>query len=580
MKAINANSQKLLKKAIGCAPRGERANWMLLVQVGTQNISPLAWSVESGNFEAAVAIIGDLLTFRADRDRYYFGVDELFKRHPDIIKILCDRAPDIVPKLLDGLIWRSRTTENAQRRANYYVKHLLIDAESQFSKTLMWVCATKDPQLVCHPVIVLVADIVWTKVAYRTFLYGKSWFFFTLLVFITSQSVLERLDGGDASIKRASVFACRLFIYLLSLTQLLFSHIRDCTKAYKVNDTIRILCIRIPRYLKQWQDAASFCLTTSLLVMLGLEPIIHCWAVEGVKLFEEKCPEKADLRIYYTTFSMFAMFLYYTLLIDLAVISTRISSFVLVCIRMLSEVALFLGAIAAVVLTFGCALSVLKQENVDFQGIDKGAYALFRIVIAAYAAKRYESFRDEPMLLAMVFIFGIFTVFFLLNMLIAQLSCAYSSVYEDMVGYARLERAETIVEIMPSVPKKRWVAFVDSLRLNKRLEFNQGDIGVAGGIQMREPANANPTTVDMIRRFGGSTSPEIQWPEEEADGDGDDNFERLEKLIQRTLARVTKDGRSGHRKGGGGTGTGTGTGTGQGSANKSGSSDSEGHEEL
>merc|ERR1740117_1661123 len=105
MKAINQNSEKLLKKAIGCAPRGERAAWMLIVQVGTQSISPLAWSVEAGNFEAAVAIIRDLLTFRADRDRYYFGVDELFKRHHDIVKMLCDKAPDLVPQMLDGLIW-------------------------------------------------------------------------------------------------------------------------------------------------------------------------------------------------------------------------------------------------------------------------------------------------------------------------------------------------------------------------------------------------------------------------------------------------------------------------------------------
>merc|ERR1719337_291720 len=197
MKAINANSQKLLKKAIACAPRGERAAWMLIVQVGTQRISPLAWSVEAGNFEAAAAIIQDLLTFRADRDRYYYGVDELFKRHPDIIRILCDQAPDLVPKLLDGLIWRSRTTESGMRRVNYYVKHLLMDEEGNFSKTLLWVTATRDPKLVCHPVVVLVADIIWTKVAYRSFLYGKSWFFFTLVIFIVSQSILEHIRAGD-----------------------------------------------------------------------------------------------------------------------------------------------------------------------------------------------------------------------------------------------------------------------------------------------------------------------------------------------------------------------------------------------
>jgi hypothetical protein len=96
MKAINANSQRLLNKAISCAPRGERSQWMLLVQVGTQRISPLAWSVESGNFEASLAIIRDLLTFRADRDRYYYGVDDLFQRHPDIIKMFCDKAPDLL----------------------------------------------------------------------------------------------------------------------------------------------------------------------------------------------------------------------------------------------------------------------------------------------------------------------------------------------------------------------------------------------------------------------------------------------------------------------------------------------------
>ena len=39
---------------------------------------------------------------------------------------------------------------------------------------------------------------------------------------------------------------------------------------------------------------------------------------------------------------------------------------------------------------------------------------------------------------------------------------------------------------------------------------------------MYELASLNPTTVDMIRRFGGSTSPEIQWPEEETENDGED----------------------------------------------------------
>merc|ERR1719316_1259327 len=356
------------------------------------------------------------------------------------------------------------------------------------------------------------------------------------------------------------------------MTQLLWSHIRDTVRAYKKKDTIKIGFIAIPRYLKQWQDAANFSLTMSLVIMCCLEPIFHCWGSnhQDGKMFYENCSEKEHLRFPYTVFSMFAMFLYYVLLIDLTVISTRISAFSLVCVRMLSEVALFLGALAVTILTFSCSLSVLKHESDDFAGIQKGSYALLRIVMGAYDAQRYAALESEPVLLIMVFIFCVVTVIFFLNMLIAQLSCAYSSVYEDMVGYARLERAETIVEIMPSVPNKRWYAFIESLRLSKRLEFNQGDIGVAGGIQMREAANINPTTVDMIRRFGGSTSPEIQWPEDEADGEGEDNFDRLEKLIQKTLQRASRT--AGHAKkgrGGSGTGTGTGTGTGQSGSSES-----------
>merc|ERR1719324_1766390 len=67
MRAINANSGRALKKAVSCAPRGTRMSWMLLVQVGTQSISPLSWALESGALDAAQAILDDLLTIRADR---------------------------------------------------------------------------------------------------------------------------------------------------------------------------------------------------------------------------------------------------------------------------------------------------------------------------------------------------------------------------------------------------------------------------------------------------------------------------------------------------------------------------------
>ena len=54
-----------------------------------------------------------------------------------------------------------------------------------------------------------------------------------------------------------------------------------------------------------------------------------------------------------------------------------------------------------------------------------------------------------------------------------------------------------------------------SLRFDQLLEFDEGDVGLGGGIQIKEPGNQNPTSDDIIQRYGGTSSPEMQWPEEE-----------------------------------------------------------------
>ena len=56
-----------------------------------------------------------------------------------------------------------------------------------------------------------------------------------------------------------------------------------------------------------------------------------------------------------------------------------------------------------------------------------------------------------------------------------------------MVGYARLRRVKIIVETIHNVPKRRWERFSGSLQLDKKLEFNQGDMGLCSGMEVRGP---------------------------------------------------------------------------------------------
>ena len=173
MKAINGNSYNSLIKAVGNAPRGKRTLWPLNIQVGTQSITPLMWSIETGSMESARPIITDLLTIRANRDRCYYRIDTLFERHNEI-QTLCQQARGLMPIRFDGLIWRSRIMEYGLRRLTYYVKHILVDQHGDFSMATEWLTDNRDQKIVCHPVVALVMDRLWTSVASKTFTTGSS----------------------------------------------------------------------------------------------------------------------------------------------------------------------------------------------------------------------------------------------------------------------------------------------------------------------------------------------------------------------------------------------------------------------
>ncbi|CAE8585201.1 unnamed protein product [Polarella glacialis] len=626
MKAINTNSARQLEMAVACAPRGKRALWLLNITVGTQSISPFYWSIESGSEESARAMIIDLLTIRADRDNYYYGLDHLIERHPDVIQRLCADAQALLPTLLNGLIWRSRLTQGGKRRVNFYLKHLIQDADENFNQALEWMVDAGDPKILCHPVVVLCAELVWGRLANKYFLLGKCWFLFTLIIFITSQSILQHLnEGHQGQSTRDGIFALRCFIYLCSMGQLIHVQVKSVRKDIRAGN-LRMLggIIRIPEYWTSWKNFVALLLVLVLMFMLANEPIIWCLshydanvhtsmelleemardaemaasgdhavaaasgaaasavaasaapavaaaghrllsAGEAVAaaasagasvvvdhngdLFTQHCPEGDENLENYAPASMVAMLLYWTLIVDLSVFSTRISAFVLVCGRVVSELALFIMAGFFLILAFASAISALNHHNPDFSGIPKGMMSLTEITLSMYPTEHFAEMQDSPIVFACVAVYIILAMVFLLNLLVAQLNGAYQAVYADMVGYARLNRGKIICQTVPVISAYRWRSWLATLRLDERLEFNEGDVGLAGGVQVLETANANPTNIDMIHRFGGSTSPAMQWPEEDAGNDESDKFERLEKVILRATRKMG-GGKKGSKAGG------------------------------
>jgi len=179
---------------------------------------------------------------------------------------------------------------------NYYVKHLLVDADGNFTKTLGWVVKAKDPKIVCHPVLVILSDTVWAQVACRTFLLRKVWFSFTLCVFIASQSVLSKWRKTEAI--RITIFSARCFIYAFSYGGMCVNHARKCITSYGRGDVFKVMkVIPVPKYLGSWQEFGNLILMICLIGMICTEPILYCVPHAGEELFTDTCEQAHDERV-------------------------------------------------------------------------------------------------------------------------------------------------------------------------------------------------------------------------------------------------------------------------------------------
>jgi len=214
-----------------------------------------------------------------------------------------------------------------------------------------------------------------------------------------------------------------------------------------------------------------------------------------------------------------------------------LSAFVLVCKHVLSEVSRFLVALLFLLLTFASAMSTLRHDYPQFRDVWNCILTLFAITILRYEGD-YREIIDEPMLLGCIFVFVLASGILLVNLLIAQINCSYQIVYNDMIGYARLNRASCIVETLEGVSKVRWDRFVGVLGLDTPLEFNDGDLAFGGGLATVEPAADHPTVEDLVHRYGGSCSPDMKWPEEAVDLE-EDQYERLERLVRKVMKRMS-----------------------------------------
>lgn len=539
MQAIHLDNPTRLRRALLDAPRSERCVWQLAVMVGSQSISPLFWSLRSGAHATAKTMIEDILTIRADRDNYYYGVDELFQFQPNIADNVLREAPFLAETLLDGLIWRSHKSQDNLRPVIYYLKHLLqdMDETQMLSRGLISYIRFNHPQTIMHPILTFSLDLLWDRLAKRFFIMDRILTVVNCLIFILAECWL--VQAGEIPEPNKTILAVgRVLVYTLGFCRLLYWHINQTFLAYRHKNLTKInKHIWIPYYLTRGSSLISFMLMLNLLAMMMVEPLFMCLAKSEESLVQFECQNYTDIMsLLYEIFVIIGVFLYVALIMELGSISIKLSEFRVLCLRAIEQIVLCFGVVFLVIFSFAFAINGMTREveavtSEEWSDIGATSSTLIRLAFGAMDMVAVQSVAYEsPLLIVVIIIFMMMVYSFFFNLLVSQFCGVQASLALDIKGHARLARGEIIIETFKAVKLKRWQKFMDSMHLDQRVDFEEGDIGLAGGIKNFEPALSHPVAKDQILRFGGLTDAHLPWPEKMHD-----DTHSLERTVQKTI---------------------------------------------
>jgi len=540
MQSINQDNAELLTKSLREAPRGERSNLLLRVTVGSQCISPLYWALRSGAHTAAKTMIEDMLQIRADRDRYYYGVDDIFRLQPDVVEDILLEAPLLAKTLLDGLIWRSHKTKDGMRPVIYYLEHLVrdMDETKTFSRALISFVKYNNPKTIMHPMLVFVLEILWTHLAKKSFFLDRVLTMISFVVFLLATCFLNQPSLVGNPTAETCLAVARILVYSLGFMRLLYWHTVEIFRAYRTKDTEKLFALKVPRYLMGGPELFSFILMINMVAMMWVEPLFHCLGAEGKIAYT--CDAWDDgMSLAYELLVVLGIFLYAIIVADIANISIELCEFKVLCTHALKQVLLCIGAVTCISIIFAFAISSMTREatmlsNNDFTEMGRTMTALVQLAVGIMDMEKVSSISGEsPYLLAVLVGYMLVVYSFFFNLLVSQFCGVYAALAEDIQGYAMLARGEVILDTLKAIPMKRWNGFLKSLALDQRVDFEEGDIGLPGGIKTWEPSLAHPTTQDQIIRAGGDTDPSLPWPIQHHAG----NESSMEKMVAKTIQK-------------------------------------------
>jgi len=166
--------------------------------------------------------------------------------------------------------------------------------------------------------------------------------------------------------------------------------------------------------------------------------------------------------------------------------------------------------IAIVLLAFTAGITALEMH--DFHGMQATGLALIKMTLYI---EMPDLNGEQPYGVFLVMLYMVIVCIGILSILIAQLTLSYKEISHNKKGFAMMNRSYVCVEVESVLSLKYRKKVFAELSFDEPLEFDNGDEGPSGGIQIKEPASVRAHAKycpDRIQRSTGSTNPCEAWP--------------------------------------------------------------------
>jgi len=540
-KALCSNSAKECAAALEVSPRNLRIFWMLELDVSGIKVSPLGWALQDAKVTVAKFMIEDILAIRADREAYYYGKDILFRVHPDIVKLLCQLAPHLIEVVFDGLMWHSRNIEDGKRRVNYYVRDIYGDPhkswfEDVFDIPLADLVRLNNSDLFTHSLALFVMNLKWTQFA--RWMYLKTMILNAfILLFFTAGCLVD-----DPTMDPLIPFVIRTIATVFAAVQLLFIQTPRMIKDIRNGHTAKFLFIPLPNYICHLTNAGRIILNIFLIVSCATDDFV--WVGYYNTLIMEVNAWMQGLSIC----------IMWSLLLELSHIFLVMLKFRHKLGAVAAQYMIFVVSLLIVLVGFSAAQVLVETHEPKkdaYSGVKNSILNHIAIVTGIY---NFDMKHYNPLMTFLYIAYSVIASFILCRLLLAIMTTITIIEAPLVDGYAYSERVELILELESICTLKQRREFFLRMGMAAPVEFDEGDFGPEGGIQVREAVGRQMTKQaadDRIKRYPGECNPEKAWPisKDANDNNIEDQLDKLSGVTERMRRNLLNLQKKGANKG-------------------------------